>query len=40
MLKAEEIGVRIGHHRLLDGVGCAVEPGELVVVLGPNGAPD
>ncbi|RKT44665.1 heme ABC transporter ATP-binding protein [Thiocapsa rosea] len=38
MLKGEEIGVRIGTHRLLDGVGCVVRPGELVVVLGPNGA--
>jgi iron complex transport system ATP-binding protein len=38
MLKAEEIGVRIGTYRLLDDVGCVVGPGELVVVLGPNGA--
>ncbi len=38
MLEARDIAVRYGQHRAVDGVSLDVRQGELVVVLGANGA--
>jgi branched-chain amino acid transport system ATP-binding protein len=37
-LVVEEIVVRYGGNAALDGVSCAVAPGEILGVIGPNGA--
>ena len=38
VLVADGVGVRLGGHRILDGVSLAVAPGEILTVVGPNGS--
>ncbi|GAA5335666.1 ABC transporter ATP-binding protein [Thermus hydrothermalis] len=38
MLEAQELSVAYGPHRAVEGVGVRVAPGEIVAVLGANGA--
>lgn len=38
MLQLEQLSLNYGHFRALDGVSLTVQPGELVVLLGANGA--
>jgi iron complex transport system ATP-binding protein len=38
MLRADDIAVRFGSAKVLDGPSLSVAPGEVVAVLGPNGA--
>jgi branched-chain amino acid transport system ATP-binding protein len=38
LLVAEGLGINFGGIRALDGVGFAVEPGEVFTIIGPNGA--
>jgi iron complex transport system ATP-binding protein len=37
-LTLERVSVSLGGARVLDGLSCAVEPGEWVALIGPNGA--
>jgi iron complex transport system ATP-binding protein len=37
-LALDRVSVSLGGARVLDGLSCAVEPGEWVAVIGPNGA--
>jgi branched-chain amino acid transport system ATP-binding protein len=38
LLVAADLGINFGGIRALDGVGFAVEPGEVFTIIGPNGA--
>lgn len=37
LVRAEQVGVDLGGHRVLDGVDLLVRPGQLVAVTGPSG---
>lgn len=37
-LRLEQVGIRLGGRRILDGVEARIAPGEFVGVFGPNGA--
>ena len=38
LIAAEGLGLSLGGHRVLAGVDLAIEPGEIVTVVGPNGS--
>src|SRR5438046_9063179 len=38
VLSAEDLSFAFGAHRVLDGVGLEVSPGEFTALVGPNGA--
>jgi ABC-type Mn2+/Zn2+ transport system ATPase subunit len=38
LISVEKIGVRYGAHEVLRNVSLAIEPGEIVTIVGPNGS--
>jgi iron complex transport system ATP-binding protein len=38
VMRVDDLSVRRGDRRILDGVGCTVSGGEVIGVIGPNGA--
>ena len=38
LIAAEGLGITLGGHPVLQGVDLAIEPGEIVTVVGPNGS--
>ena len=38
LIKAEEIGLTINQRHILDKVSLAIEPGEILTLIGPNGS--
>jgi len=37
-IRAQELSVRLGRHRAVNGIDLGLEPGQLVGIIGPNGA--
>lgn len=38
LITVENLGIRYGAHTVLSGVDLAIEPGEIVTIVGPNGS--
>jgi zinc transport system ATP-binding protein len=38
LIRAEDLGLQLGGHRVLSGVGMSVDAGEIVTIVGPNGS--